>query len=137
MSELTINYFSFLKHIPMLPHFFDWLIKIKIRLSGKKTLDYIDQIERKVLTWQQTTASSHKSGGVQFNVDGKEIGHIHSNGLLDVFLKLNVAEQLIREGRVTEHRTIKNSGWLSFQIKTEQDILFAIELLEYSYLFKM
>lgn len=137
MPQLTINYFSFLKHIPLLPQFFDWLIKIQVRLSGKKTLDYIDQIEQKVLTWQQTTSHLHKSGGVQFNVDGKEIGHIHSNGLLDVLLNLKVKEQLVREGRVTEHRTIKNSGWLSFQVKTEQDILFAIELLEYSYLFKM
>ena len=136
MFEFIVKYFGFLKHIPPLPQIVDGLIKLHTFLFRKEILNYLDAIEKVVLSWNGTSLKMHRYGGVQFDVNKKEIGHIHSNGLLDVLLKREIKEQLIREGRVQEHHTFARSGWISFYIKTEKDKEYAIELLEYSYLLK-
>jgi len=136
MFDFIIKYFSFLKHIPLLPHIFDALIRLQTLLFNKKVLEHIDVIERTVLTWEKTSAGMHQYGGLQFNVNNREIGHIHSNGLVDVLLKKEIKEQLLKEGRVEDHHIFKRSGWVSLHIRSEQDKQLALELLEYSYLLK-
>jgi hypothetical protein len=137
MFEQTIKYFGFLKKIPLLPHLFDGMMKIEKFVNNRNVLNYIDEIEKEVLSWNHTSVHIHRFGGIQFDVNKKEIGHIHGNGLLDILFKKEIKEQLIKEGRVREHHTFKKSGWISFYIRDEQDKKFAIELLEYSYLIKM
>ncbi|HEY0029517.1 MAG TPA: luciferase family protein [Bacteroidia bacterium] len=136
MFEFIITYLGFLKHIPFLPSIADALIRLKTFIFNPEVITYTDEIERTVLSWKGTSLKSHKYGGIQFDVNKKEIGHIHSNGLLDVLLKREVKEQLIKEGRVKDHHTFQKSGWTSFYIQNENDKKYAIELLEYSYLLK-
>ncbi len=133
MFNITIKYFGFLKHIPLLPHLFDSFMKISILFSNKHTLDYIDEIENEVLSWNNTTVHLHKFGGIQFDVNKKEIGHIHSNGILDILFSREIKTQLIKQGKATEHHTIKNSGWITLHIKTDEDKITAIQLLRDSY----
>lgn len=133
MFNITIKYFGFLKHIPLLPHLFDAFMKIGILFSNKNILDYIDDIETEVLLWDNTNAHLHKFGGIQFDVNKKEIGHIHSNGILDILFSREIKAQLIKEGKAKEHHTFPNSGWITFYIKTREDKTIAIELLKYSY----
>jgi hypothetical protein len=136
MFEFVVRYFSFLKNIPSLPQIFDGLTRLNTFIFKREILNYMDEIERKVLSWEGTSLKIHKYGGIQFDVNDKEIGHIHSNGLLDVLLKREIKAQLIKEGRVENHHTFGQSGWISFHIKNEQDKKYAIELLEYSYFLK-
>jgi Family of unknown function (DUF5519) len=136
MFNITVKYFGFLKHIPLLPHLFDSFMKIGILFSNKHILDYIDDIENEVLSWNNTTVHLHKFGGIQFDVNKKEIGHIHSNGILDILFTREIKEQLIKQGKAKEHHTFKNSGWITLYIKTAEDKNTAIELLRDSYLRK-
>ena len=105
--------------------------------SNKSVLDYLDEIENEVLSWQKTSAHVHKFGGIQFDVYNKEIGHIHSNGLLDILFSKEVKVRIAQEGKIKEHHTFKNSGWISFLIRKEEDKKYAIELLRQSYLLKL
>lgn len=136
MFKFIIKYFNILKYIPFLPHVVDGLIKLHTLLFNKEILTYTDEIERTVLSWEGTTLKIHRFGGIQFDVKNREIGHIHSNGLLDVLLKREIKLQLIKEGRVQDHHTFSKSGWISFYIRNERDKKYAIELLEYSYILK-
>jgi len=136
MFDFIIKYFSFLKHIPLLPHVFDAFIRLQTFLFNKKVLEHIDVIEKTVLSWEKTSAGMHRYGGLQFNVNNREIGHIHSNGLVDVLLKKEIKEQLMKEGRVEDHHIFGRSGWVSLHLRTEHDKQLALELLEYSYLLK-
>lgn len=137
MFDFTVRYLGFLKHVPLLPHWFDALMKIGLLFSNRKLLDYLDEIEDEVLSWQHMSAGIHKFGGTQFNLGKTEIGHIHGNGLLDILFNKEVKAQLVREGRVKEHHIFKDSGWISFYIKTQEDKVFAIELLRQSYARKL
>ncbi|MGZ4035351.1 MAG: luciferase domain-containing protein [Bacteroidia bacterium] len=136
MFNFIVKYFSALKNIPLLPHVLDGFVKLNTFLFKREILTYIDEIEKTVLSWDGTSLKMHRYGGIQFNIKNKEIGHIHSNGLMDVLLKKEIKEQLIREKKVQYHHVFANSGWISFYIQSEEDKKYAIELLEYSYLLK-
>ncbi|MEO6520853.1 MAG: luciferase family protein [Mucilaginibacter sp.] len=76
----------------------------------------------------------HRYGGVQFNYNGKEIGHVHSNGLLDVLFSRQIKYDLMNQGLINDHHVFNNSGWISFYIKKEEDVAYAIDLLRMAYL---
>jgi hypothetical protein len=132
--NLVVKYAAPLKHVPLLPHVFDALLKIGTLFSNKNLVDYIDDVEREVLSWPHTSLHAHKFGGIQFNFYDKELGHIHGNGLLDILFSRKTKSELMLKYPVKEHHVFKDSGWISFLIKTEADKNIAIKLLRYSYL---
>jgi Family of unknown function (DUF5519) len=131
--SFAVRYLGFLKHVPLLPHLFETLLKMGTLLSNKVILDHIDDIETEVLSWKGTSTRSHKFGGLQFDVDKREIGHIHGNGLLDILFNRDLKAKLIADGKAMDHHIFPNSGWISFYIKTSDDRKNAIELLQRSY----
>ena len=133
MFLFVARYLGCLKFIPGLAILFDPLLNLWTFLCQPRLLDWMDEIEKEVLTWDGTTSSIHKYGGLQLNYQGKEIGHIHSNGLLDMLLSRKIKEQLMQDPRVKDHHTFTNSGWISFYIHTEQDAGYALELLKLGY----
>jgi uncharacterized membrane protein YcgQ (UPF0703/DUF1980 family) len=133
MFDFIVNRFGVLKHIPLLPHLFDALLKLGLLISNKRVLDLMDEIEQEVLSWKNTSMQIHKYGGIQFNCGKNEIGHIHGNGLLDILFSRAIKSQFLKEEKVLDHHTFKNSGWITFPIKTIEDKESAIELLKYSY----
>ena len=136
MFKFIVKYLNFLKYIPLLPHMVDGMTKLNTYLFRPKVLDCIDEIEKEVLSWEGTHVSIHCYGGLQFNVRNKEIGHIHSNGLMDILFKRDIKMQLIKEGKVEDHHTFSKSGWISYYIHSEEDKKYALELLQYSYILK-
>jgi len=136
MFNFVVKYIGFLKHVPGMGLLFDNWLKIATLFTNPDLLDYLDEIEREVLTWEGVIKTLHKYGGVQFNYNNCEIGHIHSNGLLDIRFSLTLKRQLLREGRARDHHLFKNTGWISFYIKTELDKNYALQLLKRAYAFK-
>ncbi|OCX51273.1 hypothetical protein BEL04_20765 [Mucilaginibacter sp. PPCGB 2223] len=93
----------------------------------------MEAIEAEVLTWQGASAGLHKYGGVQFNYNGRELGHIHGNGLLDMRFSRSIKNKLLVENRITHHHVFVNSGWISFYIRNEKDAEYALRLLKMTY----
>ena len=133
MFDWVVKYLGFLKHVPVLPHVFDALLKLTSLLTNKNLPDYIDEIEAEVLSWQHTHISAHKYGGLQFNTNTTELGHIHGNGLLDILLNREQKFLLMKQYPVQDHHIFKNSGWISFWIKTVEDKQTAVAILRYVY----
>lgn len=136
MFKLIIRYFGFLKHIPLVPHVYDALLKIQVFFTNRELLNYMDDITEKVGGWQNITISTHKYGGTQFNFGDVELGHLHGNGLLDVLLNREVKTELMKNQNILDHHTFKNSGWISFLIRRSDDRALAIEILERAYIFR-
>jgi len=130
MFRFIVKYFGFLKVVPLLPHLFDTQLRLWALVSGSEIPQCLDDIEAEVLTWPGTTRTTHKYGGMQFNYKGKELGHIHSNGLLDMLFTRKIKEQLIKDGRVSDHHTFIKSGWISFYIRNNEDAVYAQYLLK-------
>lgn len=133
MFDFVVRYFGFLKHVPLLPHLFDSMLKIDLVLRHSETAGYLDEIEYEVLSWKKVSPHLHKYGGVQFDVDKREIGHLHSNGLLDILFSREDKAHFMSNAKVMDHHVFKNSGWVSLHIRTREDKDLAIGLLRYSY----
>jgi len=133
MFLFVIRHLGFLKSIPGLGIVFDAWLKVCTLLTNPAVPDHIDAIEAAVTKWSNIDTSIHKYGGLQFNYNKREIGHIHSNGLLDMLLSRKIKQELMKEGRIQHHHSFKNSGWASFYIKTEDDKEYAISLLKLCY----
>jgi len=63
-----------------------------------------------------------------------EIGHIHTGGTVDIPSPRSVRDALLAEGLAQEHRWVPNSGWITFQIRREEDFKHAVWLMRLSYL---
>ncbi|WP_244139424.1 luciferase domain-containing protein [Mucilaginibacter ginkgonis] len=92
-------------------------------------MDWLDEIKLEVSEWDGVTVCTHKYGGIQFNKGDKELGHIHSNGLLDILLNRALKQQLKTGNRIQDHHKFKNSGWISFYLREKDDITYALKLL--------
>jgi hypothetical protein len=133
MFDVVVHRFGFLKHVPLLPHLFDAILKVATLFKDRRILDYVDEIEEEVLSWQDTSIHFHKYGGIQFDIAKKEIGHIHGNGLVDVLFSKEVKMQYLQTSRVQEHHVFKNSGWVSLWVRSGEDRQLAVEMLRRSY----
>lgn len=133
MFNFTVKYLGFLKAVPPLPFVFDGLLLMWSFLARPGLIDTLDEIESRVLHWDGASKTVHPYGGIQFNCNGKEVGHIHGNGLLDIRFSRKIKELLLADGKIQHHHVFKNSGWVSFYITGKADADYAIKLLHNSY----
>ncbi len=94
----------------------------------------MELVQQEVSSWDGVTVSTHRFGGVEFRLANAEVGHIHQNGLVDIPFPMKIRNQLIHEGLVSKHHVLTDSGWISFRVRSENDVPHAIWLLRLSYL---
>lgn len=72
-------------------------------------------------SWPGIRTQPHRFGGLEFNLDGREIGHYHASGALDILFNKRIRDELLRTGRVVPHHFIPDSGWTSFYVHGAAD----------------
>jgi hypothetical protein len=134
MFHFVTKYLGFFKAVPGAGLVFDAWLRITTVLFNPTISDYIDTIENEVSKWPGAHISLHKFGGVQFNYQAYELGHIHGNGLLDMLFSREIKQGLMAgDTRIQHHHVFKSNGWISIYIKTAEDAAYAIELLKMAY----
>ena len=86
-----------------------------------------------VLSWQNVAAQPHRFGGVEYVIGKREIGHIHGDHLVDIPFPTKVRDRIVAEGRAEPHHLLADSGWISFYLRTIEDVPQAIALFRESY----
>lgn len=94
----------------------------------------MNTIESTVSEWHGIEIKSHDRGGSEFTLNGREIGHIHGEQLVDIPFTKRVRDILIEEERAEKHHIVPESGWVSYRIRSEGDEDGALWLLRLSYL---
>jgi hypothetical protein len=92
-----------------------------------------EEIQERVLQWQDVTARPHRFGGIEFRLGKRELGHLHGNSLLDVPFPRSVRNELVASGQAEHHHIFPDSGWVSFRIRSSDDVERAVDLLHRSY----
>lgn len=64
---------------------------------------------------------------------GKEIGHIHSNGELDISFGNKLTKMLLSQNLVQQHLYVPETS-ITYKVSSEEQIPFAISLLRFSYI---
>jgi len=130
MFYFVVRYLRWLARVPGLPHLFDAVLLAETSLFHRARLSAMERLETEALLLAGIRLKVHRFGGIEFvNHQGRELGHLHGHGLLDVALDRNAARSLISSGAVRPHHVFPDSRWVSFQIETEADTTFALELL--------
>jgi hypothetical protein len=59
---------------------------------------------------------------------------VHTGGIVDIPFPRSIHDVLLTEGLAQPHHWVPNSGWVTFRIRSEQDVAHALWLLRLSYL---
>ena len=97
-------------------------------------MKYLEKLEQEVSSWPQVTNHPHRFGGREFRFGSAEVGHIHTGGLVDIPFPRSVRDALLVDRFAEEHHWVPNSGWITFRIRSEQDLKHAFWLMRLSYL---
>lgn len=91
------------------------------------------QIVETLLTWDAVEAHPHRFGGTEFRIGRRELGHIHGDYLVDIPFPKKVRDEIVSNGLAEPHHILPETGWISFYLRTEDDVEKAIGLLNRSY----
>lgn len=91
-------------------------------------------LEDVVSAWSRISVHPHRFGGREFLFGSAEVGHVHSNGIVDIPFTRPVHDALLAEGLAERHRWVPNSSWITFHMRREQDVTHALWLMRLSYL---
>ncbi|MDD9270511.1 luciferase family protein [Paenibacillus sp. GCM10023248] len=90
-------------------------------------------LSEELLSWAGVTKHPHRFGGVEFQLNGTEIGHLHGNHLFDLLVPIAERKRWVEAGKASVHHMYPDSGWLSVYLNTEQDVAYAIEIARSKY----
>ena len=127
--RFVVRRLRWLTKIPLLPLIFDAFLLALSTLTSPKKLRALQAVENAAVSEFGAAIGLHRFGGIGFFVNGAELGHVHGNGLLDVFVGRVNRDALVCAGRALRHHVFPAAGWVSFWIKGDADITPALELL--------
>ena len=81
------------------------------------------KIEREVGGWS----------GVEFRVNGHEIGHLHGGRMADLPFPVRMREEVVGAGKAQVHHVLPQTGWVSYRIRQPEDLGGALELFRKNY----
>jgi len=91
------------------------------------------RIEREVGSWDGVTTHQHRFGGLSFRLGRRELGHLHGERWADLAFHKRVRDMLVETGRAQPHHVLPHTGWVSKQIRNEDDVREVIELFRLGY----
>ena len=92
-----------------------------------------DTIEREVVGWPGVEEKEHRFGGIEFRVNGHEIGHLHGDRLADLPFPVRMRKELVESGKAQPHHVLPQTGWVSYRIGGEEDVSGALDLFRKNY----
>ena len=92
-----------------------------------------ENIESEVGGWSGVETRAHRFGGVEFRVNGHEIGHLHGERLVDLPFPVRMREELVGAGKAQEHHVLPQTGWVSYRIRGDGDVEGALGLFRKNY----
>ena len=99
---------------------------MSVRGASKQIIDTL-------LTWNGMEAHPHRFGGTEFRMGRREIGHIHGDYLVDIPFPKKIRDEIVSAKEAQPHHILPETGWISFYLREEGDIVKAIDLLKRSY----
>ena len=96
----------------------------------------IDNLIETVGEWPEIETAPHRFNATEFDLAAHEIGHIYQGGTLDINFPKRMRDTLIAEDRAEEYHYVPQSGWVSYPIRSAENIEDARWLLRVSYLYR-
>ena len=85
-------------------------------------MKHLKKLEDEVSTWSNISVHPHRFGGREFRCGTAEVGHVHTGGVVDIPFPRSVHDALLAGGLAEEHRWVPNSGWITFHVRSDEDL---------------
>jgi phage terminase Nu1 subunit (DNA packaging protein) len=95
--------------------------------------DIAGRIEREVASWKGVSVHQHRFGGREFRLGRRELGHLHGDRWADLPFQRGIRDMLVETGRAEPHHVLPDTGWVSKQIRADEDVQEVVELFRLSY----
>jgi hypothetical protein len=95
--------------------------------------DIAGRIEGEVGSWDGVSVHPHRFGGVEFRLGRRELGHLHGERWADLPFHKKLRDMLVETGRAEPHHVLPETGWVSKQIRADEDVDEVIALFRLSY----
>jgi hypothetical protein len=123
---------DFLKRFPLLPLLLDAMLTVWTMMTRPAVHRRVLSLCSEIKLWSSVSERLHRYGGVQFDFEGRELGHVHSNGVVDLRFRRSIRDELVSSGRALPHHTFPCSGWVTLNLHSEAELLNAIALFRLS-----
>jgi hypothetical protein len=134
MFYFVVRHLRWVARLPGFPQLFDALLVAQTCLFRRSRLAAMESLEREALQFPGVYLKVHRLGGIEFvEKSGRELGHLHGNGLLDMIVGKENAAQLLARNSVQSHHIFPKSKWVSFQLYAIDDLPMAIQLIHLAY----
>ena len=97
-------------------------------------MNSLKNLEEQVIQWPGISVHPHRFGGREFRFGSAELGHMHESGIVDIPFPRPLRDALLDEGLAEKHFWLPNSGWITFRVRSEEDLEHALWLMRLSYL---
>jgi len=97
-------------------------------------MKHLKKLEEEISAWPQVSSHAHRFGGKGFRFGSAEMGHVHIGGIVDIPFPRSIRDALLAEGLAEEHHWVPNSGWITFRVRSEDDLKHSVWLMRLSYL---
>jgi hypothetical protein len=81
--------------------------------SESEMINYVRKVEETVSNWPGVSLSPHRFDGREFVFGSAEVGHMHTDGIVDIRFPGSIRDVLSAEGLAEEHRWVPNSFTVS------------------------
>jgi Family of unknown function (DUF5519) len=97
-------------------------------------VNFLKKVEEELSALPEVSAHPHRFGGREFRFGNAEVGHIHTGGIVDIPFPCSIRDALLAEGLAERHHWVPDSGWITFRVRSEDDLKHALWLMRLSYL---
>src|SRR5207253_10227911 len=101
MFKFVVKKLRWLARIPVLPQLFDAGLKVATMLFDRPRLRAMEMFEHAIRRKYTIQRRPHRFGGAGFFIGTTEIGHLHGNGLLDLFVGSPFRAEAVSRGRAS------------------------------------
>jgi hypothetical protein len=115
--RFVIGRFGSLRKVWILTQAFDLGLGLLTLVTSPSVFFAIVKTRKQIAGWPGIRTARHRLGGTQFNLDGTELGHIHSNGVADIALTSTEQANVLHKQRAQRHHTAPKSTWVSYFIE--------------------
>jgi hypothetical protein len=111
---------------------FDAFLAALTIVTAPRVTSAIARVTSELLGWPGVARSRHRLGGRQFNCRGVELGHIHSNGVVDLRLTRREHDEVLGQKRAEPHHVVPEGTWVTYYLGRDAD-----EIRQVSELFRI
>ena len=124
------RYFAWVQRVfPWAPAIFDAMLMLWALTVTPRRFMVQERLWNQVLDLTEVSETSHRYGGREAVFQGRELCHIHGNGVLDFILPKGVDVPDALNTHIHPHHVYPNSRWRTIVVDRTLDTFAAISLL--------